>query len=69
MKVKIPVNIILHIESEMYITCNARIAPNNTMMMELPADSMRRASIWSERVSTPTTGSATVLDDGTPTVR
>lgn len=49
-------------------TCNVRIAPRHTIMIVLPADKTRIASMRSARVSTSTMGSTIVLNAGMVTV-
>ena len=43
--------------------------PMSAMMIVLPAERTRSASIWSVRVSTSGMGLTTVRQDGMPTVR
>ena len=49
-------------------TCSAKTSPSSTMINVFPAESTRSASIWSSRVSTPSTGVTTVRIAGIVTV-
>jgi hypothetical protein len=49
-------------------TCSAKTPPSKTMINVFPAESTRSASIWSSRVSTPSTGVTTVRIEGIVTV-
>ena len=49
----------LHNTNAVSFTCSAKTPPSGTMINVFPAESTQRASIWSSRVSTPSTGVTT----------
>jgi hypothetical protein len=58
----------LHNTDAVSRTCSTKTPPSSTMINVFPAESTRSASIWSSRVSTPSTGVTTVRIAGIVTV-